>query len=147
MSISLHILACIHKISYVCYCVESMLKLLFLCSWWQAILNSGRKQMAKTHWNCSMTLFKQQNVFFDESSTDIVTHQTCDYPKNHFFFYKISTYFYNKISHIKNLAFGKLQCWKVYNRKYRIILTLTQHILSLYSHAGNGEERRFPERK
>lgn len=33
-----------------------------------------------------MTLFKQQNVFFDESSTDIVTHQTCDYPKNHFFF-------------------------------------------------------------
>lgn len=56
-----------------------------------------------------MTLFKQQNVFFDESSTDIVTHQTCDYPKNHFFFYKISTYFYNKISHIKNLAFGKMQ--------------------------------------
>lgn len=34
-----------------------------------------------------MTLFKQQNVFFDESSTDIVTHQTYDYPKNHFFFF------------------------------------------------------------
>lgn len=60
--------------------------------------DSGRKQMAITHWGCSKTLFKLWWIFKRHSDA-----KTRDCPKiKKKKSYKISTYFYfKKISHMK----------------------------------------------
>lgn len=60
--------------------------------------DSGRKQMAITHWGCSKTLFKLWWIFKRHSDA-----KTRDCPKiKKKKSYKISTYFYLKeISHMK----------------------------------------------
>lgn len=60
--------------------------------------DSGRKQMAITHWGCSKTLFELWWIFKRHSDA-----KTRDCPKiKKKKSYKISTYFYfKKISHMK----------------------------------------------
>lgn len=62
--------------------------------------DSGRKQMAITHWGCSKTLFKLWWIF--KRHSDAKTRDCPKIKKKKKKSYKISTYFYLKeISHMK----------------------------------------------
>lgn len=62
--------------------------------------DSGRKQMAITHWGCSKTLFKLWWIF--KRHSDAKTRDCPKIKKKKKKSYKISTYFYfKKISHMK----------------------------------------------